>query len=196
MWRHACTRASPRSSAPTEPSTRWRRSGVWIRWSSPRSSRSGRPNLDSSRDDVDQPSTTPPGAPSRCAPSASSGTPAPSGRDTFCSRAAGTATPTSRSSRCSRTRPRPANCAAVGRPRAEPRRRANGRRRGWPDDRRDHPRLRDGPPTRRSVDLRRRGSRRRRRHAPRIPARVPDRTRRSGCCSSTTSSRLAARSSR
>ncbi len=63
----------------------------------------------------------------------------------------------------------------VGRPRAESRRRANGRRRGRPDDRRDHPRLRNGPPARRSVDLRRGGSRRRRRHPPRIPARVPHR---------------------
>ena len=48
------------------------------------------------------------------------------------------------------------------------------------DDRRDHPRLRDGAPARGPQHLRRGGPRRRRHDPPRVPARVPDRARRAG----------------
>ena len=55
------------------------------------------------------------------------------------------------------------------------RRRAAGRPRRRPDDRRRHPRLRDGAPARRPEHLRRGGPRRRRRDPARVPARLPDR---------------------
>ena len=55
---------------------------------------------------------------------------------------------------------------------------ADGRPRRRPDDGRRAPRLRDGPPARRALDLRRGGHGGRRHHAPRVPARLPHRTRR------------------
>ena len=60
---------------------------------------------------------------------------------------------------------------AARRPR--PRRRADGRPRRRPDDRRRHPRLRDRPPARGPQHLRRGGPRRRRRDPARVPARLP-----------------------